>query len=99
MPDRSRKKPRDLNALAKAIVEESTGQAPKLEPDADADKNPHAVAMGRLGGQKGGPARAAKLSKKKRSEIAKKAAKSRWAAQADKGLVRAAISTITDDQT
>ena len=41
-------------------------------------KNPHAVALGRLGGLKGGPARAKKLSKKKRSEIAQKAAKSRW---------------------
>ena len=42
------------------------------------EKNPAAVALGRLGGAKGGKARAAKLSKKKRSEIAKKAAKARW---------------------
>jgi hypothetical protein len=41
-------------------------------------KNPAAVALGRLGGLKGGKARAAKLSAKKRSEIAKKAAKARW---------------------
>ncbi len=41
-------------------------------------KNPAAVALGRLGGLKGGKARAAKLSAKKRSEIAKKAAKTRW---------------------
>ena len=41
-------------------------------------KNAAAVALGRLGGQKGGPARAKKLSKKKRSEIAKKAAAARW---------------------
>ena len=41
-------------------------------------KNPAAVALGRLGGLKGGPARAKKLSSKKRKEIAKKAAKSRW---------------------
>jgi hypothetical protein len=42
------------------------------------EKNPAAVALGRLGGAKGGKARAAKLSKKKRSEIAKKAAAARW---------------------
>jgi hypothetical protein len=41
-------------------------------------KNPAAVALGRLGGLKGGKARAAKLSKAKRSAIAKKAAKARW---------------------
>jgi hypothetical protein len=41
-------------------------------------KNPAAVSLGRLGGKKGGPARAAKLSKKRRSEIAKKAAAARW---------------------
>jgi predicted lipoprotein with Yx(FWY)xxD motif len=41
-------------------------------------KNPAAVALGKLGGAKGGKARAAKLSKKKRSEIAKKAAAARW---------------------
>jgi hypothetical protein len=41
-------------------------------------KNPAAVALGRLGGLKGGKARAAKLSAKKRKEIAKKAAEARW---------------------
>ena len=41
-------------------------------------KNKHAVALGRLGGLKGGPARAKKLSKKRRKEIAIKAAKARW---------------------
>ena len=41
-------------------------------------KNAAAVALGRLGGLKGGNARAAKLSKKRRSEIAKKAAAARW---------------------
>lgn len=41
-------------------------------------KNPHAVALGKLGGFKGGKARAAKLSSKQRSEIAKDAAKKRW---------------------
>jgi hypothetical protein len=42
-------------------------------------KNPHAVALGRIGGSKGGTIRAAKLSPARRSEIAKKAAKARWA--------------------
>jgi hypothetical protein len=44
----------------------------------DTDKNPAAVALGRLGGLKGGKARAASLTKKERSDIAKKAAKARW---------------------
>jgi hypothetical protein len=77
MPNRSSKKPRDLNRLASAIVQEATSEAPEEPPN---DKNPHAVALGRLGGLKGGPARAKKLTKKQRSEIAKKAAAARWAA-------------------
>jgi hypothetical protein len=51
---------------------------PTAIPAADPDKNPHAVALGRLGGLKGGTARAAKLTPKKRSQIAAKAAKARW---------------------
>ncbi len=70
MPKRSSKNPpRDLNVLAADIVAEATG---------DSEKNPAAVALGRLGGLKGGAARAKKLSKKRRSEIAKKAAQVRW---------------------
>jgi len=45
---------------------------------ASGEKNPAAVALGRLGGSKGGKIRAAKLSAKRRSEIAKKAARARW---------------------
>ena len=75
MPKRS-SKPRDLNALAKAIVDSATSEAP--EPDPDEGKNPHAVALGRMGGQKGGKARAEKLSAAKRKAIAKKAARARW---------------------
>lgn len=84
MPEQSNKRPRDPNSLAYQIMLESTGQAPKYDPGqqpdkaADPNKNPHAVALGRLGGLKGGAARAAKLSPKKRSQIAAKAAKSRW---------------------
>jgi len=77
MPKRSSKRPRDVNALARAIVDEATGTT-KAEPDT---RNPHAVALGRMGGLKGGKARAAKLSARKRSQIAKKAAAARWSAR------------------
>ena len=75
MPTRSSKK-LDLNQLAKRIVDEATGEQPKTEPPPV--KNAAAVALGKLGGQKGGVARAAKLSPKKRTAIAKKAAAARW---------------------
>lgn len=72
----SKKNPRDINVLASQIVEEATGESPP-KPE-DADKNPNAVALGRLGGLKGGKARAKKLSPEKRKEIARKAAQARW---------------------
>lgn len=50
---------------------------PAGEPT-EPQKNPAAVALGRLGGKKGGPARAKKLSKEKRSELAKRATQARW---------------------
>jgi hypothetical protein len=83
MPERSKKlRPRDPNQLAYQIMLESTGQAPRYDPRApkplDPSKNPAAVALGRLGGLKGGIARAAKLGPRKRSQIAAKAAKARW---------------------
>ena len=85
MLDRSKTRPRDPNELAFQIMLESTGQRPKLDPatpppekPVDPTKNPNAVALGRLGGLKGGAARAASLSPKKRSQIAAKAAKARW---------------------
>ena len=68
---------KDLNQLAKSIMEQSVGEAPKEKPPKK--KNPAAVALGRLGGLKGGKARAAKLSKKRRKAIAKKAIETRWA--------------------
>lgn len=79
MPDRSRKRPRDLNSLAAAIVGEATGET-QPEPEDDG-KDPAAVALGRKGGLKGGAARAAKLTPEQRSEIAKKAAAARWKAK------------------
>lgn len=56
-------------------------EALKLETEPAPAKNPAAVALGRLGGLKGGKARAAKLSDEERSEIAKKAAKARWSSK------------------
>jgi len=78
MPSRSSKKrPRDVNQLAKAIVDELTGQKP--EPEAERSPESQAAAIrGRDGGLKGGKARATSLSAKKRKEIAKKAANARW---------------------
>lgn len=78
MPNPSSKKPkrpRDLNLLAKKIADLATEGEPAEEP---CEKNPHAVALGRLGGQKGGKARAEKLTPEERKEIARKAAKARW---------------------
>jgi hypothetical protein len=66
----------DMNQLAKRILDEATGDQPKAEPPPA--KNAAAVALGKLGGQRGGAARAAKLSPEQRSEIAKKAAAGRW---------------------
>ena len=51
----------------------------------DDGKNPAAVALGRLGGLKGGRARAEKLTAAQRSEIARKAARARWKAVAESG--------------
>jgi hypothetical protein len=74
MPDRSKIRPRDPNELAHRVFLESIGEVPKAEPPEVKRKNPAAVALGRLGGLKGGAARAAALSSKKRSQIAAKAA-------------------------
>jgi hypothetical protein len=80
MPNRSSnrgKGPQDPNELAFSVVQQAIGEAPKAtlpEPK----KNPAAVTLGRLGGLKGGKARAEKLSAAKRKAIAKKAAAVRW---------------------
>jgi hypothetical protein len=78
MPKRSsiHRAPQDESQLAKSIVDELTIDID--EPEQKPEKNPAAVALGRLGGLKGGRARADKLSSKKRKEIAKKAAEARW---------------------
>ena len=74
MPKRSRKKSDDINMIAKSIVDQATEEPSEEKPE----KNPAAVALGRLGGLKGGKARAKKLSAERRKEIAEKAAKARW---------------------
>ena len=78
MPGRSSKE-HDFVTVARSVVEKSIGEKLTGEPlDKELEKNPHAVALGQLGGQRGGKARAAKLSARRRSEIAQKAAKARW---------------------
>jgi hypothetical protein len=73
MHERSRNRKLDLNALAKSIVDEATGEVPPRP-----EKNAAAVELGRLGGLKGGKARAAKLSPEERAGIARRAAAARW---------------------
>ena len=70
MPKRSS---RDINETAFEVVQQATGQTSELA------KNPAAVALGRLGGLKGGKARAKKLTPEDRVRIAQLAAKTRWA--------------------
>jgi len=72
------KRPRDPNQLAKLIVDMATGEVEQTKTIPDDDRNPAAVALGRLGGLKGGAARAKSLSAKRRKEIAQKAAAKRW---------------------
>jgi hypothetical protein len=75
------KRPADQNQLAKMLVDQLTGEKQETPQDKPA-KNPAAVALGRLGGLKGGKARAESLSAKRRKEIARKAARSRWNSKA-----------------
>jgi len=79
MQERSRRhrQKRDLNEIASAITEEATNPQTEEKPE-DEGKNPAAVALGRLGGLVGGRARAKRLSKKRRQQIARKAARTRW---------------------
>jgi len=70
------KRPRDPNQRAKHIVALAIGEVEDIV--VDDNKNPHAVALGRLGGLKGGKARAKTLTANRRSEIARLAAKKRW---------------------
>ena len=84
MPKRSSKRQKDPQELARKVLDEVVPDAEEAEGDSPDDgKNPAAVALGRLGGLKGGKARAKKLTKKRRSEIAKKAAAKRWGHDTD----------------
>ncbi len=78
MPDRSRRRPRDLNSLAASIANDATDEAGPPSPRPDEGKDPAAVSLGRRGGLKGGRARADKLTPEQRSAIARKAAAARW---------------------
>jgi hypothetical protein len=72
MPKRSSKPPADPNKAAKSILDQIAGEDPEQV------KNPAAQALGRLGGLKGGKARAAAMTPEERKEVAKKAADARW---------------------
>ncbi len=79
MPNQSSKKkkrPADVNKLARSIVDDAIGESPEVDPYEG--KNPAAVELGRLGGLKGGKARAESLTDEQLSEIGKKGAKARW---------------------
>lgn len=82
---RKKKREHDFAVTAFRVVQEATGQAETAseepEPESTEGKNPHAVALGRLGGLKGGKARASRLTPEQRREIARKAAQVRWGKQ------------------
>lgn len=73
-------KDHDFTTVARRVVEQAIGEHLDGTPleNPDEGKNIHAVALGRMGGQKGGKARAQKLSSRRRSEIARIAAQVRW---------------------
>lgn len=81
MADRKRrKKEHDFAITAFRVVQEATRQNEPEQPKtlSTEGKNPNAVALGRLGGLKGGKARASKMTPEHRREVAKKAAQARW---------------------
>ena len=77
MPTRS-SKDHDFTTVAKRVVEQAIGEKLDGSPLEKSTKNPAAVALGKLGGAKGGRARAKALSPARRKAIAKKAAAKRW---------------------
>ena len=78
MPTRPSSKKLDFSQIAVQVVEAATKSSLKPAKPPTPAKNPAAVALGRLGASKGGKARAKKLTKKKRIEIAQLAARTRW---------------------
>ena len=85
MPKQSSKdrNTKDVNVIATQVVGEATGEATSKNLEEESGKNPAAVALGRLGGLKGGKARAQKLTAKQLSDIARRAAQVRWQKVAD----------------
>jgi hypothetical protein len=87
---KKKKSPTDINVLAKSIVNQVTGETADeldsviIQQAIKEGKDPLAVILGQRGGLKGGKARAKKLSKKRRAEIARGAAKARWGKQRKK---------------
>ena len=83
-PIRRKKKEHAFAVTAFRVVQEATEQVEEAQDKVEADqqpqegKNPHAVALGRLGGKKGGKTRAMRLTAAQRSEIARRAAEVRW---------------------
>ena len=78
MPTRARKNPTDPSLLARSVVEAAIGEPLIPTKKKEREKNPAAVALGKLGASKGGKARAKKLSRQQRKAIAKRAAEVRW---------------------
>ena len=87
MPKRSSKRQKDTQELARHVLDAVMPDAEEAAPpdEVKPEKNPAAVALGRLGGLKGGKARAAKLTAEEREEIARKAAKARWKGRSSSG--------------
>jgi hypothetical protein len=82
MPKRPSGK-RDFMQVAREVVEHAIGEqmdGSRLPAPPKDERNPHAVALGSIGGKKGGKARAKKLSSRRKVQIAKQAAKARWKA-------------------
>ncbi len=81
MPRKESKLRPDVNEIAFRTVRAATGQGDKPKPAGEGDPNPVAAKRGRLGGKKGGKARAEVLPKARRRRIARRAAKTRWKGQ------------------
>lgn len=79
MPKNHPKRPRDPAQLAKLMIDIASGEVVEDAPErSERRKNPAAVELGRLGGYKGGIARAASLTPEERKRIASEAAQTRW---------------------
>lgn len=86
MSKQRRKTRLDFAEIARSVVEQAIGEKlngqpleKPAEPSEPDTRNPAAVALSKLGASKGGKARAARLGPRKRTQIARKAAKARWA--------------------